>query len=78
MGFKSRRREVWDYYRRTWRDRLLTVFLAVSATTGFYANESGASSAKLVLLALVCGLLSILWLPIYPLLMFKRKCEHLK
>jgi hypothetical protein len=86
MSFKveyaSRRREVWDYYRRAWRERLwkthLTVFLVVSAAVWLYASESGATSPKSVLLALACGLLSILWFPIYPLLMFKPQMRTLE
>jgi len=82
VEYASRRREVWDYYWRAWRERFwkthLTMLLAIGAATGLYASEGGASSLESVLLALTCGLLSISWLPIYPLLVFKPQIRTLE
>jgi hypothetical protein len=86
MGFRvqytSRRREVWDWYWRAWRERLwkthLLVFLTVSVTVYLYEEESAALSPAAAVLAFACGLISILWLPLYPLVMFKPQVRTLE
>jgi hypothetical protein len=76
MSFKieyaSRRGEVWNWYWRAWRERLwkthLLTFLAVvvAAMAGLYAVGHGTLSPTAFLVAPAFGVLSILWMPIYP------------
>jgi hypothetical protein len=86
MGLKieyaSRRQEIWAWYCRAWRERLwkfhLMVFLAVSVTVGLYFKGSGMLWPAFIMLGLAFGVLAILWLPIYPLLMFKSQNRTLE
>lgn len=88
MSFKieyaSQRREVWNWYWRAWRKRLwkthLLTFVVVgaSAIVGLYANRRGTLSPTFLLLPPAFGLLSILWMPIYPQLRFKSQVRSLE
>lgn len=82
VKYTSRRREGWDWCWRARRERLwkthLIALVAVSAVVELYASESGISAPNSAVLALARGLLSILWLPIYPLLMFKPQIRTLE
>jgi|SRR5579864_3582531 len=88
MSFKveyaSQRREVWDFYWRAWQRRLwkyhAALFLAVTAAAmaGSYMSAHGALRPKSFLLALGFGLLSIIWLPAYPMLRFKPQVRTLE
>jgi YcxB-like protein len=84
IEYASRRGEVWNWYWRTWRRRLwkthlLTFFVVVvGAMAGIYIEAHGTLSPKSFLLAPALGLLSILWLPIYPQLRFKSQMRSLE
>jgi hypothetical protein len=82
IEYASRRREVWGWYWRAWRRRLWKIhtiaFLAVAATVGLEAKESGGAPAACISLALALGFLSVAWMPIHPLLMFKSQTRTLE
>lgn len=84
MEYVSRRREVWNWYWRAWRKRLwkthLLIFLAVgvAAMVGLSAKGRGTFSPTSFLVAAAFGLLSILWMPIYPQLRFKSQLRSLE
>ena len=88
MSFKieyaSRRGEIWNWYWRAWRKRLwkthLLTFLAVgvAAMAGLSAKGRGTISPTSFLVAPAFGLLSILWMPIYPQLRFNPQVRSLK
>ena len=86
MSFKveyaSRRREVWAWYWRAWRERLwkthLVVFLAVTAMASLYAKGSGALLPASVAIGLALGITAIICIQIYPHLMFKSQKRTLR
>jgi hypothetical protein len=88
MSFKieyaSRWGEIWNWYWRAWRKRLwkthLLTFLAVgvAAMAGLSAKGRGTISPTSFLVAPAFGLLSILWMPIYPQLRFNPQVRSLE
>jgi hypothetical protein len=81
IEYTSRRGEVWNFYWRAWRERLwkihLTFVILAVGSVCLYANTQGTLSASTVLLALGLSFLSILWMPIYPQVMFKPQLRTL-
>jgi hypothetical protein len=75
IEYTSRRREIWDWYSRAWRQGLwksrVMVSLAVALTAGLLEKGSDELSLTAVLLGVAWGFASILCMLIYPLLMFK-------
>jgi hypothetical protein len=82
IEYTSRRREIWDWYSRAWRQRLwkshVMVFLAVALTVGLSAKGSDQLSPAAVLLGLAWGFGSILCMLMFPLLMFKPHMRTLE
>lgn len=74
VEYASERREIWTWYWREWRKGLwkvhLGTFLAVSVLIASYLTRNTSVTLAPVLVALVCGLLSVAWMPAYPILMF--------
>ena len=78
MSFKveyaSQRREVWQWYWRTWRKDIwkihLTMFLVVSGAVALFLTRNTELSLSSVLVGLACGLLAVAWMPAYPVLTF--------
>jgi PHD/YefM family antitoxin component YafN of YafNO toxin-antitoxin module len=75
LEYSSRRREVMKLYWRSWRENLWKVharaFLAVGGALLLILRLIGLPTATAVAVALVGGLVSIAWLPLFPLWKFK-------
>jgi hypothetical protein len=82
IEYSSRRKEIWNWYWRAWRERFwkihLIVILLVVGTGCFYANIQGTLSATTFLLSLCLGFLLILGMVIYPQVMFKSQLRTLE
>jgi hypothetical protein len=77
IKYALKRRDVWDAYWSAWRNgwslKLAQAFIAGCV---FFVALSrlaprGSAALREIVLASVCALLSIAWLPIYPLIRFK-------
>ena len=75
LEYSSRRREVMKFYWRSWRQGLwriqARVLLAVAAALLIVLQLAGLSTATAIAVALLGGLVSIAWLPLFPLWKFK-------
>lgn len=86
MSFKveyaSQRGEVWSWYCRAWRRELWKfhgmVFAAVTGLVGFPLVSNEGTTLPVVLAALACGLLSVGWMPVIPLLMFRPQMRSVE
>jgi YcxB-like protein len=82
VEYASRRREVWNWYCRTWRRELWKfhgmVFVAVGGLVGFLLVGDEGPTLPIVLAALACGLLSVAWMPAVPLLMFRPQLRSVE
>jgi len=86
MGLKveyaSERREVWKWYCRAWRRDLWKFHAALVAVVTFPAMFllSGDSGPTLpaMLAGLGCGILSVAWMPVVPLLLFQREMRSVE
>jgi hypothetical protein len=75
LEYSSRRREVMKFYWRSWRRGLWKIqartFLVVAAALLIVLRLAGQSMAAASAAALLGGLVSIAWLPLFPLWKFK-------
>jgi YcxB-like protein len=82
IEYSSLRSEVWSFYWRSWRQRWwkvhLLVFSSVTAVAFVGLYRQGLSPFSEGALACGCGFLSIVWMPIYPLLKFKPQTRILE
>jgi hypothetical protein len=86
MGFKveyaSERREVWKWYWRAWRRDLWKFHAIVVAVVAFLVMlllGGGSAPTLLTMLAgLGCGVLSVAWMPVVPLLLFQREVRSVE
>ncbi|HEY1386594.1 MAG TPA: YcxB family protein [Dongiaceae bacterium] len=86
MSFKveyaSQRKEVWNWYCRAWRRELwkfhLTVFAGVSGLVALLVIGDAGPTLPTVLAALACGLVSVGWMPMIPMLMFKPQVRSVE
>jgi hypothetical protein len=82
VQYASRQREIWAWYWRAWRQRLwkshLLIFLIAAVTTGLCVQGNNQLSPMSILLGLVGGLVSVLFLLMYPQLMFKPQVRTLE
>ena len=81
MGFKveyaSERGEVWKWYCRAWRRDLwkfhAAVVVVVAILVMVLLRGSSPPTLPAVLAGLGCGVLSVAWMPVVPLLLFQRE-----
>ena len=87
IEYASSRREIWRWYWRSWRKTLwkthLLFFLVVTFAAAFFIapvriEPNNSLSFASLLPAVICGLLSVSWLPFFPLLMFKPETRTLE
>jgi hypothetical protein len=84
IEYASRRREVWDWYWRFWRERgwkthaVLFPTMSAAALVGSYAGGHGKLAPTSLLLAPVFGLLSVLLMVVYPQVRFKPQMRRLE
>ena len=73
VQYASRRREIWDWYWRAWRQRLwkshVLIFLTAVVATVLCVQGYNQPSPVSILLGLTAGFVWILFLLIYPQLM---------
>ena len=86
MGFKveyaSERREVWKWYCRAWRRDLWKFHAVVAVVVAFLAmvllNEGSTLTFPTMLAGLGCGILSVAWMPVVPLLLFQSEVRSVE
>lgn len=83
IRYALKRRDIWDAYWFTWRNgpklKVAQLFIAGCAffVTLSWLARRGSSSPRHVAIALAVAVLSILWLPVYPLLKYKPQLRTL-
>jgi hypothetical protein len=82
IQYFSLRSEVWRFYWRSWRQRLwkfhLFIFGSFTVVVFVCAILGGTAPSVAGVNAFGWGLLSIVWLPLYPLLKFKPQMRVLE
>lgn len=84
MGFKveyaSERREIWKWYCRAWRRDLWKFHAIVAALVTFLVMFllRGGATLPTMLAGLGCGILSVTWMPVVPLLLFQRELRSVE
>ena len=75
VEYASERREVWKWYCRAWRRDLWKFHATVVLVVGFLAmvllNNGSALTVPTMLAGVGCGVLSVAWMPVVPLLLFQ-------
>jgi len=81
LDYASKRSEVWRWYWKRWQEVLwklhLLLFLVVAGVADTVATWAGQLPAMSLVIAALCGVVAIGFLPLYPLVMFKPKRRHL-
>ena len=82
VEYASQRTEVWKWYCRAWRRELwkfhAMVFGAVVVVVMFLRNGDAGPTLSSILIALACGVLSVAWMPLIPLLMFRPQVRSVE
>jgi hypothetical protein len=82
IEYSSLRSEVWKFYWRSWRQRWwkthLLVFVGVTTAVFVGLHRQGFSPSGEGMFACGCGFLSIVWMPIFPLVRFKPQTRVLE
>lgn len=81
VEYASERREVWKWYCRAWRRDLWKFHAIVVAVVAFLfiLLRGGAGPTLSIMLAgLGCGILSVVWMPVVPLLLFQRELRSVE
>ena len=82
ITYKSSRKEIWNFYWSQWLHGNLKwvhlrIFILVSLTIYFYNTKSLVWSFPVFITATICGIFSIIWLPIFPQIKFKPQIRRL-
>ncbi len=82
VEYVSQRQEVWKWYCRAWRRDLWKFHAVVVVLVAFFAMfllDGGSSPTLATMLAgFGCGVLSIAWMPVVPLLLFQREMRSVE
>ena len=82
VEYASERREVWKWYCRAWRRDLWkfhgVVVVAVAFLAMFLLNDGSSLTFPTMLAGLGCGILSVAWMPVIPLLLFQPEVRSVE
>ena len=82
VEYASERREVWKWYCRAWRRDLWRFHGVVVALVAFLAmvllSDGSSLTLPTMLAGFGCGVLSVAWMPVVPLLLFQREMRSVE